>query len=58
MEMGKEDTIICIPRLKLCEHLNAADSKKSKHCVEARYAEEERAAKRADHDMDYRDKSS
>ncbi|OWY42261.1 hypothetical protein AALT_g11983 [Alternaria alternata] len=83
-EMGDEDTFVRISGTKLCEYLNAADSKEEqalgKHVFakevkkrkrsetppeeiragdEAIYArEEERAAKRADRDMDYQDRSS
>jgi ribosomal protein L35 len=82
--VGEEGTFIYIPGSKLCEYLNAADSKEEqalgKHVFdkevkkrkrsetppeemkaddEARYAEQmERAAKRADIDMDYEEKSS
>jgi hypothetical protein len=82
--MGEEDTFIRISGSKLCEYLNAADSKEEKalgkHVLaievkkrkrsetppeeiraddEVRFAEqEERTAKRVDHDIDYEEKSS
>ena len=82
--MGDEDTLVHISGTKLCEYLNAADSKEEqalgKHVFakevkkrkrsetppeeiragdEATYArEEERAAKRAERDIDYEDRSS